>query len=66
MADCAYSIRMVGRDQEPFDLSTDKPVEAFQKSMEAWGQKMSDDQGGYAYGFVDFEGIQAKPYGEAY
>ena len=59
-------MRMVGKDQEPLDMSADKPVEAFQKSMEAWGKKMSDDKGGYAYGFVDFEGIEPKPYGEVY
>ena len=68
---CAYlanfnSIRQVSRDQEPFDLSQDKFVEAFHRSMKKWGEKMSSDQGGYAYGFVDFDGVEPKPYGVAY
>lgn len=57
---------MVNKDQEPFDLSDEKVIEAFQKSMESWMDKMSKDKGGYAYGYVDFEGIQANPYGQAY
>ena len=57
---------MVGKDQEPFDLSDEKAVGAFRKSMENWTKKMSDDKGGYAYGYVDFVDVQPKPYGEAY
>ena len=61
-----HSIRMVSKDQEPLDLSNEEALSAFKKSMEKWSQKMSDNKGGYAYGFVDFVGIQPKPYGEAY
>ena len=57
---------MVSKDQEPVDLSDDKMVDAFKTSLGEWSEKMSNDKGGYAYGFVDFVGITPKPYGEAY
>ncbi|KAI4155907.1 MAG: hypothetical protein LQ340_000657 [Diploschistes diacapsis] len=59
-------IRMVSKDQQPLDLSKEEGVESLKKSIGAWRETMSNDQGGYAYGFVDFVDIEPKPYGEAY
>jgi hypothetical protein len=57
---------MVSKDQQPIPLSEDKYIEIFKKSMEDWGNKMSHNEGGYQFGFVDLEGLDAKPYGTAY
>ncbi|KAI4245590.1 MAG: hypothetical protein L6R40_002391 [Gallowayella cf. fulva] len=59
-------IRMIGRDQEPIDLSQEKHEEAFQKDMGDWTTKMAHDTGMYSFGYVDIESIQPHPYGIAY
>ena len=59
-------IRMVGRDQEPVDLSQEALLNAFFKDMGDWRDKMAEDTGMYSHGFVDVNSIQPKPYGEAY
>lgn len=47
-------IRQVGKGQEPIDLSDEKNVELFQKSMGAWGENMQKDAGNMnLYGYVD-------------
>ncbi|KAL8960071.1 MAG: hypothetical protein Q9193_003167 [Seirophora villosa] len=59
-------IRMVGRDQEPIDLSQAEMEEAFQKDMGDWTSKMAHDTGMYSFGYVDIESIKPHPYGEVY
>lgn len=44
---------MVGRDQQPIDLSDKDNVALFQKSMGSWMEKMQNDKQGSVYGFVD-------------
>ncbi|KAL9043243.1 MAG: hypothetical protein Q9214_003566, partial [Letrouitia sp. 1 TL-2023] len=58
-------IRMIGRDQEPIDLSQEKYQEAFFKDMGNWSEKMAHDTGMYSFGFVDVNSIKPNPYGEA-
>ena len=57
---------MVGRDQEPIDMSKKESVELFFKSMGSWQDKMSKDEGQYAYGYVDLEGFKPNAYGKPY
>ena len=57
---------MVGKDQEPIDLSQKSNVEILQKSMGTWQEKVANDEGQYVYGYVDFEGFKPNAYGEAY
>ena len=59
-------IRMVGKDQEPFDFSKEEYVQAFFKDMGNWSEKMSKDMGQYAYGYVDIDSAKPNPYGVAY
>ncbi|KAI0130398.1 hypothetical protein BJ170DRAFT_620054 [Xylariales sp. AK1849] len=59
-------IRLVGQDKEPLDLTQDKHVEAFKKSMGEWGQKMGDNKDGSKYGYVDILGTKLEPYGTPY
>ncbi|KAL8769648.1 MAG: hypothetical protein Q9209_004445 [Squamulea sp. 1 TL-2023] len=59
-------MRMVGRDQEPIDLSQEKHEEAFNKDMGDWTSKMAHDTGMYSFGFVDIESIDPNPYGVVY
>ncbi|KAL8932555.1 MAG: hypothetical protein Q9211_006247 [Gyalolechia sp. 1 TL-2023] len=59
-------IRMIGRDQEPIDLSLGEHEEAFKKDMGDWTNTMAHDTGMYSFGFVDIESIRPNPYGVAY
>ncbi len=59
-------IRMVGKDQEPVDLSQEEYEKAFFKDMGDWSDKMAKDTGMYSFGYVDMNSINPKPYGEAY
>ncbi|KAL8997399.1 MAG: hypothetical protein Q9169_003330 [Polycauliona sp. 2 TL-2023] len=59
-------IRMIGRDQEPIDLSKEEHEEAFQKDMGDWTSKMAHDTGMYSFGYVDIESVKANPYGVVY
>ena len=59
-------IRMVGRDQEPVDLSQEQYEKAFMESMGHWSELMSGDSEGYRYGYIDMQGIKPNPYGVAY
>ncbi|KAI4139990.1 MAG: hypothetical protein L6R39_006015 [Caloplaca ligustica] len=59
-------IRMVGRDQEPIDLSKEEMKEAFFKDMGDWTSNMAHDTGMYSFGYVDIESIEPHPYGVAY
>ncbi|KAL9621692.1 MAG: hypothetical protein Q9204_008098 [Flavoplaca sp. TL-2023a] len=54
-------IRMIGRDQEPIDLSLEEHEEAFKKDMGDWTSKMAHDTGMYSFGYVDIESIRAHP-----
>ncbi|KIW77830.1 hypothetical protein Z517_07663 [Fonsecaea pedrosoi CBS 271.37] len=55
-------IRQVSKGEEPIDMSVQENVEAFLKEMGPWMQKIgSGDLTNY--GFIDFENIQAKPFG---
>lgn len=59
-------IRLVGKDKEPLDLTQDKHLEVFQKSMEQWGKEMGEDKNNSKYGYVDILGTELKPYGTPY
>ena len=59
-------IRMIGRDEEPVDLSQEGLKEAFLKDMGHWGEVMNGDTGFYSYGYVDLESVDARRYGVAY
>ena len=59
-------IRMIGRDQEPIDLSLEEHEEAFKKDMGDWTSKMAHDTGMYSFGYVDIESIRPHPYGVVY
>ena len=55
-------IKQIGREQEPVDLSDESEVEAFNKDMGKWGEKMANNQDGWNYGFIDFENTKVAPY----
>lgn len=59
-------IRMIGKDQEPIDMSQEEFENAFYKDMGNWSETMSSDQGLYAYGFIDIESVKPHAYGVAY
>ena len=59
-------IRMIGRDQEPIDLSREEFEQAFFKDMGDWSEKMAHDSGFYSFGYVDLDSVRANPYGEVY
>ncbi len=59
-------IRMIGRDQEPMDLSLETHEEAFKKDMGDWTSKMAHDTGMYSFGYVDMESMKPNPYGVVY
>ena len=55
-------IKQIGRDQEPIDLSIETEVEAFNKDMGTWSEKMANNKDGWNYGFIDFENAKVLPY----
>ena len=59
-------IRMVGKDQEPIDLSKEEYEKAFMHDMGDWSQKMAHDTGMYSFGYIDIESIKPNPYGVVY
>ena len=59
-------IRMIGKDQEPIDLSQEENEQAFMKDMGVWRDLMAEDTGMYSYGFIDIRSIKPNPYGVAY
>ena len=59
-------IRIIGKDQEPLDMSQEDFEKAFYKDMGNWSEKMSNNKGLYAYGFVDIESVKPQPYGVVY
>ena len=59
-------IRMIGKDQEPIDLSKEENEQAFMKDMGHWSDLMAHDTGMYSFGYIDFESIKPNPYGVAY
>lgn len=59
-------IRQVGKDEQPIDLSQQNHLDILNKSMGDWSNKMSSDSEGYAFGFIDLEGLNAHPYGQEY
>ncbi|KAL8917961.1 MAG: hypothetical protein Q9172_005612 [Xanthocarpia lactea] len=59
-------MRMIGKDQEPIDLSQEKYEEVFKKDMGDWTSKTAHDTGMYSFGYVDIESIKPNPYGVAY
>jgi 2,4-dienoyl-CoA reductase-like NADH-dependent reductase (Old Yellow Enzyme family) len=59
-------IRQVGKDQEPIDLSKQENVDAFNRDMEAWGEKMAQNSTKMdMYGYVDIVSQEGSPYGSA-
>ncbi|CAF9903006.1 MAG: hypothetical protein HETSPECPRED_000085 [Heterodermia speciosa] len=59
-------IRMIGKDEEPIDLSKEEYEEAFLKDMRHWSDLQAHDTGMYGFGFIDIESIKANPYGVVY
>ncbi|KAL8917868.1 MAG: hypothetical protein Q9208_007690 [Pyrenodesmia sp. 3 TL-2023] len=59
-------MRMIGRDQEPIDLSQDELEQAFEKDMGTWSKAQAHDTGMYSFGYVDIESVKPNPYGVAY
>ncbi|KAI4102993.1 MAG: hypothetical protein L6R37_004075 [Teloschistes peruensis] len=59
-------IRMMGRDQEPLDLSQERLERAFRKDVGTWTGRMAHDTGMYSFGYVDVESVEVNPYGVAY
>jgi 2,4-dienoyl-CoA reductase-like NADH-dependent reductase (Old Yellow Enzyme family) len=59
-------IRMIGKDQEPIDLSQEPYEQAFMKDMGHWSNIMAHDTGMYSYGYIDIESIKPHPYGVIY
>lgn len=59
-------IRMIGKDQEPIDLSKEEYEQAFMKDMGNWSDLMAHDTGMYSFGYIDFKSIEPHPYGVAY
>lgn len=59
-------IRMIGKDQEPIDLSKEENEQAFMKDMGHWSDLMAHDTGMYSYGYIDIESVKPNPYGVAY
>lgn len=59
-------IRMIGKDQEPIDLSKEEYEQAFMKDMGHWRDLTAQDTGMYSYGFIDIESIKPHSYGIAY
>lgn len=45
-------IRMIGKDQEPIDLSREENEKAFMHDMGDWSDKMAHDSGMYSFGYV--------------
>lgn len=45
-------IRMIGKDQEPIDLSREENQKAFMHDMGDWSDKMAHDSGMYSFGYV--------------
>jgi hypothetical protein len=58
-------IRQIGKDHEPIDLSVQENVDAFNKDMGTWFEKMGSDKEGKSYGYVDILSVKAVPYGTA-
>lgn len=56
-------IRQLGKDQEPMDASKQENIEAFMKDMGHWSEEMSKDKNMEKFGYIDFENVQAVPYG---
>lgn len=59
-------IRMIGKDEEPIDLSKEEFEGAFMKDMGHWSELMAKDTGMYSFGYIDFESIKPHPYGVVY
>lgn len=59
-------IRMIGKDEEPIDLSKEEYEQAFMKDMGHWKDLTAHDTGMYAYGFIDIESIKPHSYGVVY
>ena len=59
-------IRMIGKDQEPVDLSKEEFEQAFMKDMGHWSDLMAHDTGMYSYGYIDIESMKPNPYGVVY
>lgn len=59
-------IRMIGKDQEPIDLSKEDNEQAFMKDMGHWSDIMAHDTGMYSFGYIDIESIKPNPYGVVY
>lgn len=59
-------IRMIGKDEEPIDLSKEEYEQAFMKDMGHWKDLTAHDTGMYSYGFIDIESIKPHSYGVVY
>ena len=59
-------IRMIGKDEEPIDLSKEEYEQAFMKDMGHWKDLTAHDTEMYSYGFIDIESITPHSYGVVY
>lgn len=59
-------MRLLGKDKQTLDLSQDKYLDAFKKSMQTWSETMANNKDGSKFGFVDIEGVDLQPYGTPY
>jgi hypothetical protein len=60
-------IRLVGKNKEPLDLSSNSEhKEAFYKALEQFQKDMANNADGSKFGYMDINGIKLEPYGMPY
>nr|7FEV_A Chain A, FMN binding [Ascochyta rabiei] len=58
-------MRLVGKDQEPIDLSQEENMGPFLQDVGTWTEKMANNTNQREYGYVDITSAQVVPYGTA-
>ncbi|KAI0433931.1 hypothetical protein F5Y09DRAFT_350060 [Xylaria sp. FL1042] len=60
-------VRLVGDDKSPLDMTQEKHIDIFNKSMETWIGKLMADKDGSGSGWVKIESseVELQPYGTA-
>ena len=59
-------IGMIGKDQEPIDMSQEALEQAFMKEMGVWGASMAEDTEMKTAGYVNMDSIKPNAYGVSY
>ncbi|KAK1522939.1 NADH:flavin oxidoreductase/NADH oxidase [Colletotrichum paranaense] len=57
-------MRLIGRDQEPLDVSKEKYKDVFMKSLGKWAEAMGKNEDGSKFGYIDIEGLDLHPFGK--